>query len=174
MSGRAEKVFYLDSSAVAKIYLKEQGWEELQRLIGEREGGFREEIEVCVSRLAFPETLSAINKQENAGKITKSAAVGMWNEIVKDFLFPPSPYVIYEPSEAVIGHAAFIVAQHKLRAYDAVQLSTALRIRASLTEDAGLVFVSSDRRLNNVAREEQFVVTDPEELAKAANETDPG
>lgn len=167
MARRAEKVFYLDSSAVAKIYLKEQGWEELQDLIGVREDGFREEIEVCVSRLAFPETLSAVKKQEKAGTITKSAAVGMWNQIVEDFLFPPSPYVIYEPSEAVIGYAAFIVAHHGLRAYDAVHLSTANRIRATLAADADLVFLSSDRRLNNVAREERFVVTDPEALAQA-------
>jgi predicted nucleic acid-binding protein len=170
---KKEKLFFLDSSALTKIYIREKGSRELERLVGKRARGFRPAVKLLVSRLAFPETLSAITKHENKGAISRAAAVRLWKQVFDDFMFPPSPYAIHEPTEGVVAQAAMMVAQHGLRAYDAVQLSTAQRIRANLPEDKELVFVSSDRRLNNVARKEQFDVADPIALAEAVNAPKP-
>ncbi|HEX8830495.1 MAG TPA: type II toxin-antitoxin system VapC family toxin [Longimicrobium sp.] len=164
-----KKLFFLDSSALSKLYLRENGSEDIQRLVGDRKIGFHPNVKLCVSRMAFPETLSAIRKQNNLGAITEAETVRLWGEVFQDFLSSRSPYTIYDTTEAVAGHAAMIVMRHGLRAYDAVHLCTALRIRAADEEGRELVFVSADRRLNNVAREERFTVYDPTEVAPAAN-----
>lgn len=158
---RRRKTFYLDSSALSKLYLREAGSGELERLIGMRHHGFNPSVEVCVSRIALPETLSAIRKQSNIGTITARDAVRLWGEVLGDFLNPRSPYTIYDATEALVGQAAMVVAQHGLRAYDAVHLSTALRARAHMRDGSEFAFVSSDHRLNNVARAERFEVIDP-------------
>ncbi|HET7231490.1 MAG TPA: type II toxin-antitoxin system VapC family toxin [Longimicrobium sp.] len=166
---RKKKVYYVDSSALSKLYLNEPGSEPLQRPVGTREKRFKVSVQLCVSRMAFPETLLAIRKQMNVGNIEYADAVRLWREVLDDFVYSPTPYAVYEATEVVAGHAAALVIQHGLRAYDAVHLSTAMRIRAGLPEGTEMVFVSADRRLNNVARQERFTVYDPTLVAPAAN-----
>jgi hypothetical protein len=63
----------------------------------------------------------------------------------------------------ILELAVRLTGAHPLRAYDAIQLATALRLRAEY-ESAGLlppVFVSSDQILNQVAAAEGLVVDDP-------------
>jgi predicted nucleic acid-binding protein len=129
-------------------------------MIGTRER-VKLSVRLFVSRIAFPETLSAIRKQKNIGAIKAREATRLSLEVLEDFVYAPSPYLIHDTTEAVVGHAAMLVIQHGLRAYDAVHLATALRIRAGLPDGSEFVFVSADHRLNNVARAERFTVFDP-------------
>jgi predicted nucleic acid-binding protein len=59
--------------------------------------------------------------------------------------------------------AVKLVGAHAIRAYDAIQLAGAIRLRAEY-ERAGLpppIFVSSDQALNRAASAEGMVVEDP-------------
>ena len=63
----------------------------------------------------------------------------------------------------IVDQAARLVGDHPLRAYDAVPLAVAMRLRDEY-QAAGLappVFVSSDRILNQAASAEGLLVEDP-------------
>ena len=61
-----------------------------------------------------------------------------------------------------IYHAAHLCMRHPLKAYDAVQLATALSVRETLAEhDIPLTFVSGDSTLVAAATTEGVVVDNP-------------
>jgi predicted nucleic acid-binding protein len=153
--------YYLDTSALAKIYITEPGSRRLASWVGKRALGIHPSIQVCVSRIGFPEAMSAITRRRNTGVITSTAATRLWNEVASDFLHLGSPYDILEPSELIVSRAALLVALYGLRAYDAVQLASALRLQMELTSHDSLLFVSSDLRLNRAAMSERLSVADP-------------
>jgi predicted nucleic acid-binding protein len=64
---------------------------------------------------------------------------------------------------AVIKDAQTLTAKHPLRAYDAVQLASALRInRQTVTDGApAITFVCADTRLLAIAAAEGLAVQDP-------------
>jgi hypothetical protein len=64
---------------------------------------------------------------------------------------------------AVLDAAARLIGDHPIRAYDAIQLATALRLAAEY-DSAGLpppVFVCADQTLNRAAAAEGLVIEDP-------------
>ena len=57
----------------------------------------------------------------------------------------------------------FLVTQHPLRAYDAVQLASALRLQLDLTgtESTSLTFLTADERLIAIAEAEGLLTDNP-------------
>ncbi len=72
-------------------------------------------------------------------------------------------YSIVELSESVILLAEDLLLAHPLRAYDTVQLASALDLRARLiaTGLAAPIFASADRRLLAAAEAEGLFTDDP-------------
>ena len=154
--------YFLDTSALAKLYVKEAGSRKLHAWVRSA----REDapaMRVWVSRLGYPEAMSAITRRRNQRSLTDNLARQIRHRLVHDFTAPVSQYGIVEPSEVVVNRAALLVAQHHLRAFDAVQLSAALYLQMILRAHTGqpLVFVSSDVRLSEAARAEQLTTLDP-------------
>jgi predicted nucleic acid-binding protein len=154
-------VFYVDTSALTKFYLKEPGSRQMARWFGSRSQGFSPNAQLYISRLGFPETVSAIARRRNKGQLSPGAAVQLWNEIITDFGAPKPPYVIVEASETVVGRAALLVAQYGLRAYDAVHLASALALQFRMHGRASVTFVTSDARLRDAAEAERLETADP-------------
>lgn len=154
-------MYYLDSSALAKLYVEEDGSRRLAKWLGIPRTGGSPSATVYVSRLVFPEPISAIVRRRNRGLLSSSGAARLWNAVASDFLSTRGKYLAIDPSEAIIGHAALLVAAHGLRGYDGVQLASALRIQMELGQDATITFVSADDHLNQAAAAERLPIANP-------------
>ncbi|HEX8243479.1 MAG TPA: type II toxin-antitoxin system VapC family toxin [Longimicrobium sp.] len=158
---KTRKLYYLDTSALAKLYLTEPGSRKLAKWFGRRVHGFHPSVELWVSRLGFPEAVSAIVRRRNAGALNPDAARRLWREVFNDFYLPQTPYAIIDPVLPVVHHAAFLVVGHGLRGYDAVHLATALRLQNTLALGRQVTFVSADKRLTQAAQAERLTAVDP-------------
>lgn len=72
-------------------------------------------------------------------------------------------YRVIEVDQALIESAGQLVVQYPLRAYDAVQLTSGLYVKALLMSvpDTQLVFVSADNRLLNIAQSAGLATDNP-------------
>lgn len=139
---------FADSSALVKLYADEAGRTEV--LTAER-------LTMLVSDLVRVEVPAALWKKHRTGEITAEDAGVLTAQFRADLHGTRSSAPRW-PTLAVTGrildHAALLVAAYGLRAYDAVQLATAVTARAI---DPGLdLFVCFDKGLNKAAEAEGF------------------
>lgn len=160
MGQPSEGVCYLDTSALTKFYVEEPGSRKLEKWFGQRVPGFTPALPLYTSWLGYPEAMSAITRKRNVGALGAGRVVGIWREIMVDFLTLPL-YLIVEPSETVVARASMMVVKHGLRAYDAMHLASAITLHYDLGMTNTLTFVTCDIRLKHAAVAEQLVVADP-------------
>ena len=153
--------YFLDTSALAKLYMKEPGSQRLARWVGDRTRGFLPTVRLYVSRMVLPEAVSAITRGRGEQKVESKGAVALWSSVLSDFTGDALPYEIIEPTEEIVLRAALLVAAHRLRAYDAVHLALALWLQARLGDPASLVFVCSDGELSKAAKAAGLAAADP-------------
>ena len=147
--------YFLDSSAIAKRYVAEVGtaWTSSLTDAGSRN--------VCwLAAVTRVEVVAALYRRHRMGHIgavdTQRASAAFLHESAVAFR-------VLTTDSAVLDAALKLSGAHPIRAYDAIQLASALRLRAEY-ESAGLpppVFVSSDQALNRAAAAEGLVVEDP-------------
>ena len=72
-------------------------------------------------------------------------------------------YQVMSPAMTVIDLACTLLERHPLRAYDAIQLATALGVQRFLIagDYPPLTFISADERLNSAATVEGLMVDSP-------------
>lgn len=153
-------VHFLDTSALVKLYVREVGSAKVSTLVATAQtnpAGHR----VCVSRIAFPETTSAVVRKRNRGSISPLKERQIQTRIFSEFTGPRLPFEVVEASHALAGWAALLVMQHRIRGMDAIHLASALYVRLRLEPGAQLVFVSADAALNRAARAENLSTVDP-------------
>jgi predicted nucleic acid-binding protein len=134
-------IYFLDSSALAKRYVQEPGTAVVVGL-------FRRAAQLAASGLALVEVPAALFRRARAGDLTLDQARTHAAEVEKDLR---QMYVV-EPRKAVLDRANELVHRHPLRAYDAVQLASALRLRQS--SGAAVTLVCADRALATAAKAE--------------------
>lgn len=142
----------METSALAKLYVRETGTEEMLRLANSVARN-----ELAVLTLARIEMRSAIRRRERAGDILPAAATKMIERLTTDL---ESLYLIQPLTEAVITEAAGIVDRHLLKAYDAIQLAGCITLRDSSA--TATVFVCADQQLIKAAEKERLTVLNPE------------
>lgn len=148
-------VYYFDSSAIVKRYITEigTGW-----VVGTAD--VRAGNEILISLLARAEVPAAIFRRQREGSITVSDAGLAISDFVSDFSTQYQPMGL---TLKLAEQAASLAEKHGLRAFDAVQLATALeanQIRDSLGLSK-LIFVSADGALNRAALSEALRTDDP-------------
>jgi predicted nucleic acid-binding protein len=153
--------FYVDTSALTKFYLKEAGSRRMTTWFGHPSQGLDPAVRLYVSALAYPEAISAVKRRSNKGELAPGVATELWNRIMAHFYPPGSPYNILKVNEAVVGRAALLIARSGLRAYDAVQLASALDLQFRMHGRASVTFVTSDARLRGAAQAERLETADP-------------
>lgn len=144
-------VFYLDTSALVKLYVREPGTEQMLRL-ADPAGGHT----LALLGLTRVEFRSAVRQRERAGDLAHDIAdrlIDSLEEHLANF------FVVQPLTDLVIQEAAALLDRHALRAYDAVQLAGCLMLRARLGRHA--TFVCSDRQLAKAAEDEGMKVLDP-------------
>lgn len=174
-------VLYLDSSALVKLYASEEhsSWTlDLVRGAGiplgadrKAEGdetrldalrAARAKNAVAVSAVAWVECLAALAAKERVRALTRAERLLVEDALAQDF---SERFVVRPVSGRVLAAAGRLAVLRALRAYDAVQLATALRLRSNYRPDpAGdlVYFLTFDERLRQAAEaEERLRVYEP-------------
>jgi predicted nucleic acid-binding protein len=144
-------IYYVETSAAVKLYVREPGTERMLRLADPAGGNT-----LAVLGLTRVEFQSAIRQRERAGDVTHEIAdslIGAMDEHLTNF------FLVQPLTDLVMQEAAALLDRHALRAYDAVQLAGCIMLRARLGRHA--TFVCSDRQLLKAAADEGIAVLDP-------------
>jgi predicted nucleic acid-binding protein len=134
---------FADSSALVKLYADEAGAEIVRstRLF-------------VVSAIARVEVPAAIWRKHRLGQLSAADAGVLISAFEADWYDATGPFVPIAAGGAVLADAAALVGTHGLRAYDAVQLASAVAARAADPEvDTVLCF---DADLSEAAAREGF------------------
>jgi predicted nucleic acid-binding protein len=143
--------YFLDSSAILKRYLAEQGSHYVSTLPPDPNSL------LYIVQIAGVEVVSAIARQRAGKIISKDKAHAAIVQFRTDFA---RRYIVLKHSDRLIERAMQLAETHALRAYDSVQLAAALSLVGRV---AGLAvtFVCADKQLNVVAQQEGLLVSDP-------------
>lgn len=130
---------FADSSALVKLYAEEPESELVRGL-----------EDLVVAQLAMVEVPAALWRKERIGELGPSAVAALVAEFEADFHgdgTTPSRFPAVAMELKVLEHAARLTGSHGLRAYDAVQLASAVAARQIDPGCAALaVFDSALRR----------------------------
>jgi predicted nucleic acid-binding protein len=141
-------MIYLDSSALVKRYIEEEGSDKVNALLEERS------IAVA-SRLAYPEILAAITRRHKAGDIETSA----FEKIKKAFKADWKSFTVVEMHTEVFRFVDTVIDRYALKGADSIHLSTALWLKETVKED--VVFVASAVELLEAAKAEKLRIINP-------------
>lgn len=146
-------IYFLDTSALLKRYVEEEGSEHVRQLLTRTQLSFHQ------SFLTPLETTSALYRRHRAGLLSTEELTQVLNAYMAH---TRDQYVTILHSDVLMTKAAVLIAQHPLRTLDAIQLAAALSLRTSLAEDApSLTFLSADERLLTIARHERLLTDNP-------------
>lgn len=145
--------FFLDTSALIKLYHQEPGTEEIEEIFGQAENT------LVISELAIVELYSTLARKVRSGQITPRAQEEALRNFEEDCT---RRFVIALLGGAVLQKAKELLRKYgntkALRALDSLQLSSCLLARTG--ED--LTFVCADGRLLDIAKSEGLQVLNPE------------
>ena len=143
--------YFLESSALAKLFVLEKGSESLIRLMEQIDDARK-----LISPLASLEVRSAIRRRQRAGEILPVDADHALQSLATEGL-----RMVEQPiSPTVIETARSVLDQYYLRALDALHLATCIVARETL-KITDICFVSSDNALLDAAEAENFQILDP-------------
>ncbi|GEM_PF-1489804 len=117
-------VYFLDSSALVKRYIDEAGSWWIQQVLSHPPSAAMAEIGVV-------EVVAAFARRWRMGEITADE----YRFAREVFLRDAGHYQMVPTDRAVIEEATELLDRHPLRAYDALQLATALRLSDVLAEE---------------------------------------
>lgn len=144
-------LYFLETSALVKLYVREPGTDHLLRLASGTENRF------AVLRVSQIEIRSAIRRRERSGDMSASVA-GMLLDRFQRHL--EARFLIQALNDVVLDVASGLIDHHALRAYDAIQLAGYLVLKSGSGGDVP-VFVCSDQQLLQAARSLQVPALDP-------------
>ena len=142
---------YLDTSALIKRYIEEEGTEGILELTEDSAA-----VQVIILDITPLEARSALRRRQREGDISEADASGISNQIETDV---SSSFLVQPSTSAVIEDGARLIDRHALRAYDALQLAGCLVTREQVP--GPLTFVCADVRLCAAATQEGLAVLDP-------------
>jgi len=112
---------YLDTSALVKLYVKEEGSESIRDAIG------RARL-ASTSVIAYVEARAAFARRRREGGLR----VSDYRRVIRSLDVDWPHFVRLEASESLIRDAARLAEVHGLRAYDAIHLASALVLKQRL------------------------------------------
>ncbi|MFQ5903239.1 MAG: type II toxin-antitoxin system VapC family toxin [Candidatus Binatia bacterium] len=146
--------YLLDTSALVKRYLAEAGSARVRRL-------FQTAGAIFYQTFLTPlETTSALYRRHRAGQISAEEL----SILLKSYaIHSHEEYFLISYSESLMDRAGTLIARHPLRALDAIQHASALKLRDSLPAGVpSLIFLSADDALVTAARQEHLQAENPE------------
>ena len=136
-------ILYLDTSALVKLYIEESGSSAVAAVV-------EAATAVATARISYAEARAAFARHARAGGLGAEL-----RRVVSQLDEEWGQYSIVEVTDTVVRRAGTLAERHKLRAYDAVQLSAVLDLRLA---GGAVEFLSFDSRLNQAARRERLTL----------------
>jgi len=137
---------FADSSALVKLYADEAGYEHVRGLVS-----------LVVAQLARVEVPAALWRKQRMGELSASDARLLTADFEADYFgtdSEPPRFAAVAATGRLLDEAARLCASHGLRAYDAVQLSSALAVRR--VDGSCRTFAAFDRSLRTAAATEGY------------------
>ena len=147
--------YFLDSSAVVKIYAVETGTAWITDLCAPQNRHV-----ILIANVTIVEVAAALASKRRSREITEDE----YAQVMQDFIRDASTvYQVLGVDQHVITLGVELTGRQKLRGYDAIQLAVAMTINSALTDRhlSALTFVSADRDLLIAARHEGLSTDDP-------------
>jgi uncharacterized protein len=147
--------YFLDSSALLKRYIPEIGTTWIQNLTAKASGNT-----LLISRITSVEILSAIARRQREGSLTLEQSQELRTIFQRHFT---DQYEVVELTPSITALAGELCDRQSLRAYDAVQLASAISVLPTVTQspENSLTFLTADDRLLNAARLENIQADNP-------------
>jgi predicted nucleic acid-binding protein len=136
-------MLFVDASGLVKRYVRERGSAQVRTLLATHP--------IAVSRLSEVEVPSALIRLARDGRLAARSRDRVLQAFVADF---PSWHIV-EVIPAVTALAHTMLRRHELGAGDAIQLASALWLRATVIVTGVVAF---DTRLVTAAKAEQFAI----------------
>jgi len=149
-------LYYLETSALVKLYVYEQGTDRLLDLTASSAGH-----RFAILSLTQVEFRAAVRGRQRRGEISDNVA----DELIETFRrHAEGKFLIQSFSDSLVDVASALIDSYPLRGYDVAQLAGYLVLRSiSGTEEP--TFVCADRVLLSAARNEGCPVLDPSSAA---------
>ncbi|MEO7911181.1 MAG: type II toxin-antitoxin system VapC family toxin [Roseiflexaceae bacterium] len=147
--------FYADSSVLIKRHIREVGTDWVQALADPAIGNA-----ITTARVSIVEVWSALNRRAREGNLAPSD----YTRSTVDFAaLSATEYTLIDLTAGIATRAQALLERHPLRAYDAVQLASALFANDLLIamEQPALTFLCADDRLLNAAQAEGLAIDNP-------------
>lgn len=144
--------YFLDTSALAKLYVREAGTEKMLELAARPD-----RPSLVILSLSRVELRAAVQRRVRSRELSEEAAravIATFSEHLS------SIYVVQHVTEAMLERAVDLIGRHELRAYDSIQLAACLTLPLQNSE-ARATFTSADRRLLTAAEAEGWPVMNP-------------
>lgn len=135
--------YFLDSSAIVKRYVPEIGSAWIQSITDPDVGH-----SIAIAQITWVEVQSAFARRQREGTLSTDELDELVEDFREDF---HNQYQIIDVDQQLLETAGQLVLQSPLRAYDSVQLASALPLQSQLTPDIQYSFISADDRLLNIA-----------------------
>ncbi|MBN2004421.1 MAG: type II toxin-antitoxin system VapC family toxin [Anaerolineae bacterium] len=148
-------IYFLDSSTLVKRYVTEVGSTWIHALIRPAVGN-----SLIIARITWVEVLSALARRQREDNLSPEDV----QQAIQTFRYDlDMQYQVVELDSSVAEAAGALVARHPLRAYDAVQLASALRVQTELDRvyASPLMFLVADSRLATIAQAEGLHTDNP-------------
>ena len=154
-------MIYLDSSALAKKYIREKGSEAIQQRITAQTGA---DAIPFTSILTYAEILSVFARRAKEGTLTAREFTRARREFETDWAVGLAPLAL---DSSVLLLVRDILLHFSLKGSDAIHLASALWLRdAARMGTSGrapkLIFATSDARLGKAAADRNLEIFNPE------------
>jgi predicted nucleic acid-binding protein len=144
---------YLDSSALVKRYLKEDGTDVVRSIIAEARV-------VATSKLAYPEILSAFMRKHRTGEIERKPLEAIIGQFETDW----DKLFVVEFHDELLKTVKVLIEKYPLKGADTIHLSSALWLQQETKMK--LTFVASDVVLLDAAQAENLKAINPLSLSE--------
>ena len=147
--------YFLDSSALVKRYVTETGTSWVQSVTHPSMHN-----RLIIARSTWVEVLSALARRQREGSLSPEQVAGAIDSFCYDL---DTHYQVVEINRELAEAAGLLATKHPLRAYDAVQLASALHIQPSFAHArlTSLTFAAADDRLLATAQAEGLRTENP-------------
>lgn len=139
-------IAYLDTSALVKLYVQEAGANKVRQTVDRA-------AQVGTSRVTYVEARAAFSRRYRERGLGSAS----YREVVHLFDRDWEAYVRIELTEPLVKLAGDYTEEHALRAYDAIQLASAVSLQQAT--NGSVAFLAADRHLI-VAAEKEGLVAD--------------
>jgi uncharacterized protein len=149
-------IYFCDSSALVKRYMTEKGTAWLKFIAADTNNL------LTIAQITWVEVMGAMIRQQREGKTAPDVVQRAIHSFRHDL---DSEYQTVDLDRPLSEAAMQLIQKYPLRAYDAVQLASAFKVRDGIPKipSASLMFVSADTRLIKIARATGLKVENPED-----------